>query len=258
MTGIVRHSPLTGVIVTGAGSGIGRATVLALAEAGRPAAAWDVDRDGAEAAADEARSRFDVASVGVGIDIRNTAAFDRAIAASREAMGTVGGLVHAAGIVGGGPIEDLDESVWDAVVAVNLRAAALLIRALVPDLVAERGSAIVLVASIQALISNERTPAYSAAKAGMLGLARSCAARLGPRGVRVNSVCPGFIDTPMLRPALERQPNARSVYERRAPLRRLGRPEDIAYAVRFLLSDDAAYITAAELVVDGGVTRTAF
>lgn len=258
MTGSVRHSPVTGVIVTGAGSGIGRATVLALAEAGRPAAAWDVDRDGAEAAADEARSRFDVAAVGVGIDIRNTAVFDRAIAASRAAMGTVGGLVHAAGIVGGGPIEDLDESVWDAVAAVNLRAPALLIRALVPDLVAERGSAVVLVASIEALISNERIPAYSAAKAGMLGLARSCAARLGPRAVRVNSVCPGFIDTPMLRPALEREPNARAVYERRAPLRRLGRPEDIAHAVRFLLSDDAAYITAAELVVDGGVTRTAF
>jgi NAD(P)-dependent dehydrogenase (short-subunit alcohol dehydrogenase family) len=76
--------------------------------------------------------------------------------------------------------------------------------------------------------------------------------------VRVNSVCPGFIDTPMLRPALEREPNARAIYERRVPLRRLGRPEDIARAVRFLLSDDAAYVTATELVVDGGVTRTAF
>ena len=92
----------------------------------------------------------------------------------------------------------------------------------------------------------------------MLGLARSSAARLGPQGVRVNSVCPGFIDTPMLQPALEREPSARAIYERRVPLRRLGRPEDIARAVRFLLSDDAAYITAAELVVDGGVTRTAF
>jgi NAD(P)-dependent dehydrogenase (short-subunit alcohol dehydrogenase family) len=76
--------------------------------------------------------------------------------------------------------------------------------------------------------------------------------------VRVNVVCPGFIDTPMLQPALEREPNARTVYEQRVPLRRLGRPEDIARAVRFLLSDDAAYVTAAELVVDGGVTRTAF
>jgi NAD(P)-dependent dehydrogenase (short-subunit alcohol dehydrogenase family) len=167
-------------------------------------------------------------------------------------------MVHAAGIVGGTPIDVLDEPAWDAVLAVNLRAAALLIRALVSDLVAEPASAVVLIASIEALISNERIPAYSAAKAGMLGLARSSAARLGPQGVRVNSVCPGFIDTPMLQPALEREPSARAIYERRVPLRRLGRPEDIARAVRFLLSDDAAYITAAELVVDGGVTRTAF
>jgi len=253
-----RTGPDTGVVVTGAGSGIGRSTLLALAEVGRPVAAWDVNGDAAHAVADEARSRFGVGAVGVGIDVRDTPAFDRSIAASRSAMGSVGGLVHAAGIVGAGPIDALDESTWDAVLAVHLRAAALLIRALVPDLVSVSGSAVVLVASIEALISNERIPAYSAAKAGMLGLARASAARLGPQGVRVNSVCPGFIDTPMLRPALEREPEARAIYERRVPLRRLGRPEDIAYAARFLLSDDAAYITAAELVVDGGVTRTAF
>ena len=258
MTGSLRCGPDTGVIVTGAGSGIGRATVLALAEVGRPVAAWDVHENAAVNVVDEARSRFGVAAVGVGIDVRDTAGFDHAIAASRSAMGSVGGMVHAAGIVGGTPIEALDESAWDAVLAVNLRAAALLIRALVSDLVAEPASAVVLIASIEALISNERVPAYSAAKAGMLGLARSSAARLGPQGVRVNSVCPGFIDTPMLQPALEREPNARAIYERRVPLRRLGRPEDIARAVRFLLSEDAAYITAAELVVDGGVTRTAF
>jgi NAD(P)-dependent dehydrogenase (short-subunit alcohol dehydrogenase family) len=258
VTGTVRYGPVSGVIVTGAGSGIGRATVLALAEAGRAVAAWDLHGEAAEAVADEARSRLGVEAVGIGLDVRDTAEFDDAIARTRATTGTIGGLVHAAGIVGGGPIDRLDEAMWDAVVAVHLRAAALLIRALVPDLEATPGSAVVLIASIEALIANEAVPAYCAAKAGMLGLARSSAARLGPRGVRVNSVCPGFIDTPMLRPALEREPNARATYERRVPLRRIGRPEDIATAVRFLLSDDAAYITAAELVVDGGVTRTAF
>ena len=256
--GVIPYGPMSGVIVTGAGSGIGRATALALAEAGRAVAVWDMHREAADAVADEARSRCGVAAASVGIDVRDTAQFDRAIAASRGAMGSIGGFVHAAGIVGGGPIDELDEVVWDAVMAVHLRSAALLIRALVPDLVVEAGSAVVLIASIEALISNARIPAYSAAKAGMLGLARSSAARLGARGVRVNSVCPGFIDTPMLRPALERDPNARTIYEQRVPLRRLGRPEDIARAARFLLSDDAAYVTATELVVDGGVTRTAF
>jgi NAD(P)-dependent dehydrogenase (short-subunit alcohol dehydrogenase family) len=231
---------------------------LALAEGGRPVAAWDVHEQAAEAVADEARSCFGVAAAGIGIDVRDSSEFEAAIERSRAAMGTIGGLVHAAGIVGAGPIDRLDESMWDEVLAVHLGAAALLIRAMVPDLEAEPGSAVVLIASIEALIANEAVPAYCAAKSGMLGLARSSAARLGPRGVRVNSVCPGFIDTPMLRPALEREPNARATYERRVPLRRLGRPEDVARAVRFLLSDDAAYITAAELVVDGGVTRTVF
>jgi NAD(P)-dependent dehydrogenase (short-subunit alcohol dehydrogenase family) len=255
---MVRYGPLSGVIVTGGGSGIGRATVSALAEAGRPVAVWDVEEEAAEAVADEARSRFGIAAVAIGIDVRDTAELDAAVTRSRATMGTIGGLVHAAGIVGGGPIDRLDESVWDAVVAVHLSAAALLIRAVVADLEAEAGSAVVLIASIEALIANEAVPAYCAAKAGMLGLARSSAARLGPRGVRVNAVCPGFIDTRMLQPALEREPNARAIYERRVPLRRIGRPEHIATAVRFLLSDDAAYITAAELVVDGGVTKTVF
>jgi NAD(P)-dependent dehydrogenase (short-subunit alcohol dehydrogenase family) len=254
----VRYGPLSGVIVTGGGSGIGRATVLALAEVGRPVAVWDLKQTSAESAAAEARDRFGVAAIGIELDVRDTARFEDAIARSRATTGTIGGFVHAAGIVGGGPIERLDESMWDAVVGVHLRAAALLIRALVPDLEAVPGSAVVLIASIEAVIANEAAPAYCAAKAGVLGLARSSAARLGPRGVRVNSVCPGFIDTPMLRPAFAREPDAQARYERRVPLRRIGQPENIATAVRFLLSDDAAYITAAELVVDGGVTRTAF
>ena len=258
MSGTVPSGPVSGVIVTGGGSGIGRETTFALAQSGRPVAVWDVHREAAEAVADEARSRFRVPAVGIGIDVRATAEFEDAVARSRATIGAIGGLVHAAGIVGGGPIDRLDESMWDAVVAIHLSAAALLIRAMVPDLEAEPGSAVVLVASIEALIANGAVPAYCAAKAGMLGLARSSAARLGPRGVRVNSVCPGFIDTPMLRPALEREPNARATYEGRVPLRRIGRPEDVARAVRFLLSDDAAYITAAELVVDGGVTKTVF
>jgi NAD(P)-dependent dehydrogenase (short-subunit alcohol dehydrogenase family) len=258
MTGAVRDGPLSGVIVTGGGSGIGRATAFALAETARPVATWDVDAGAAEAVASECRSRFHVPAVGVGIDVRATAEFEAAVTRSRATIGTIGGLVHAAGIVGGGPIDRLDEWMWNDVIAVHLSAAALLIRAVAPDLEAEPGSAVVLVASIEALIANGSVPAYCAAKTGMLGLARSSAARLGPRGVRVNSVCPGFIDTPMLRPALEREPNARATYEGRVPLRRIGRSEDVAAAVRFLLSDDAAYITAAELVVDGGVTRTVF
>jgi NAD(P)-dependent dehydrogenase (short-subunit alcohol dehydrogenase family) len=232
--------------------------MLALAEAGRPVAAWDVQRESAESVAKEARARFGVAAVGIGIDVRETAEFENALAETRATTATIGGLVHAAGIVGVGPIDSLDEPTWDAVLGIHLRAAALLIRGAVPHLEAESGSAVVLIASIEALIAEGAIPAYCAAKAGMLGLARSSAAHLGPRGIRVNSLCPGFIDTPMFQAAFEGNTEARATYEQRVPLRRLGQPEDIARTVRFLLSDEAAYITAAELVVDGGVTRTLF
>jgi NAD(P)-dependent dehydrogenase (short-subunit alcohol dehydrogenase family) len=247
--------PTTGVIITGGGSGIGRATARALADVGRPVAVWDRDADAAHATAAEVANATDVATVGIGIDVRDTARFADAIATSRAVLGTVGGFVHGAGIPGAGAIDELDEAVWDDVIAIHLTAAALLIRDLTPDLLSNAGSAIVLISSIEAVHGHEAIPAYCAAKTGMLGLVRSTAARLGPRGVRANAVCPGFIDTPMLAPSLA-TPGTRERYDARIPLGRLGRPADIAHAVRFLLSDDAAYLTAQELVVDGGVTRT--
>jgi NAD(P)-dependent dehydrogenase (short-subunit alcohol dehydrogenase family) len=253
----IAAGPTTGAVVTGGGSGIGRGTVLALAEAGRPVAAWDLNGDSAEATAAEAAERFGVPAIGIGIDVRDTPAFGDAIARSRKEMGSIGALVHGAGITGVGAIDQLDEAVWDATLAIHLKAAALLIRDLVPELEAVPGSAIVVIASIEAFVGHEAIPSYCAAKAGLLGLVHSTAARLGARGIRANAVCPGFIDTPMFAPVVS-SVEARQQYEDRIPLHRLGRPEDIARAVRFLLSDDAAYITGHELVVDGGVTKTTF
>jgi NAD(P)-dependent dehydrogenase (short-subunit alcohol dehydrogenase family) len=254
----VPYSPASGVIITGGGSGIGRATALALGEAGRPVACWDLNGDAAAAVAKEVANTYGVAAAAVGIDVRDTARFGEAVAESRETMGSVGGLVHCAGITGVGPVDDLDEAVWDATLAIHLKAAAMLIRTLVPDFEAQPGSAVVLISSIEGIIAHEGITSYCAAKAGMLGLTRSTAARLGPRGIRANAICPGFVLTPMFAPALDRGPEIQPMYENRIPLRRLGRPEDIGRTARFLLSDDAAYITAAEIVVDGGVTRVTF
>lgn len=255
--GTITLTPETGVVVTGAGSGIGRASADALAEAGRPVALWDIDGDKATQAADDIAKRHGVPTVGIAIDVCDTPAFGAAIESSRRALGTIGGLVHAAGIVGPAPVDELDESVWDATLGTHLRAAALLIRDLVPDLEANAGSAIVLIASIEAIVAHEAIVSYCSAKAGMLGLVRSTAARLGRRGVRANALCPGFIDTPMFAPSVQ-APGAREAYDTRIPLGRLGRPEEIGRTVRFLLSDDASYLTGAEIVVDGGVTRTTF
>jgi NAD(P)-dependent dehydrogenase (short-subunit alcohol dehydrogenase family) len=148
----------------------------------------------------------------------------------------------------------LDDESWDAVLDVNLRAAAILTKELTPSLLdAGPGSAIVYLSSIEAFFGNDFLPAYSASKAGLLGLTRSAAHTLGPHGIRVNSVCPGAVDTPLLAPLLEIE-GMRANLEGRTPLQRLAVPDDIAKVVRFLLSDEAGYVSGASLVVDGGLT----
>jgi NAD(P)-dependent dehydrogenase (short-subunit alcohol dehydrogenase family) len=252
----ITYSPTTGVVITGGASGIGAATMHALAEAGRPVAAWDLDGDRARRVAAEVAAAYGVATLGVGIDVTDHAAYVSAIRDTRSALGSIGGLVHGAGIVGAGPIDQFDDAVWNLAIATHLTAAAVLIRELSGDLTANPGSAVVFVASMAAIVGFDANPAYCAAKSGMLGLARSATARLGPQGVRVNSVCPGFIDTPMMAPSLGAAGTERFVG--RAPLRRIGQPRDIATGIRFLLSDDASFVSGTELVVDGGVVATAW
>jgi NAD(P)-dependent dehydrogenase (short-subunit alcohol dehydrogenase family) len=253
--GSISQSPDTGVVVTGGASGIGLASAEALAEAGRPVALWDLDGESARRAAALLGERHGVASLGLALDVCDTQRFPEAIRASRAALGSIGGLVHAAGVVRAEPVDELDEERWDAVLDVNLRAQALLVRALLSELKAQRGSAVVGIASIDAILGHAAIPAYCASKAGLLGLTRSLADRLAQDGIRVNAVCPGYVDTPMLAPALE-LPEQRAHLEAQALLGRLAEPREIRRAVRFLLSDDASFITAAELVVDGGVIRS--
>ncbi|HEV7734887.1 MAG TPA: SDR family oxidoreductase [Candidatus Binatia bacterium] len=247
-------NPTTGVVVTGGGSGIGRATCLALAEAGRPVAAWDLDGDGARETATLCREQFGVATHHLGLDVRVADGFATAVTAARAALGPIGGLVHAAGVSGAMPIDFMTDDAWDAVLDVNLRAEAMLVRAFVDTLrEGMPGAAVVGIASVEAIIGNGMIPAYCASKAGLLGLTRSLAHRLGLEGIRINAVCPGAVDTPMLAPVLA-MPDAKRQLEGRIPLRRIAQPADIAKVVRFLLSDDAAYVHGAAIVVDGGMT----
>jgi NAD(P)-dependent dehydrogenase (short-subunit alcohol dehydrogenase family) len=249
----IDHSPSTGVVVTGAASGIGRACALAVAEAGRPVACWDIDGDGAEKVASEA-AELGVASIGLQCDVTQAAGFDHLVGQSRDVLGSIGGLVHAAGVAGPMPVEFLDEDAWDAVTDVNLRAEALLVRALLEDLRAARpGSAIVGISSVEGVIAHGMLPAYCASKAGLLGLTRSLALRLAGEGIRANAVCPGAIDTPMLAPALA-SPEIKESLTGQVPLERIAEPMEVARVVRFLLSDDASYVTGAHLMVDGGLT----
>jgi NAD(P)-dependent dehydrogenase (short-subunit alcohol dehydrogenase family) len=247
-------SPATGVVVTGGASGIGRATCLALAEVGRPVAVWDVNAEGATETAKRCADQHGVVSHAVAVDVADRAAIDAAAAETTATLRSVGGLVHAAGVGLPGAVDDLDELSWGSVVDVNLRAAGFLVRALLPALRASGpGAAVVSISSVEALVGHGVLPAYCASKAGLLGLTRSLAHSLGFDGIRVNAVCPGAVDTPMLAPLLA-APGARQAIEQRVPLGRVAEPRDIAKAVRFLLCDEAAYVHGTYLVVDGGMT----
>jgi NAD(P)-dependent dehydrogenase (short-subunit alcohol dehydrogenase family) len=247
-------SPDSGVVVTGGGSGIGQATALALAEVGRAVAIWDRDGTAARRVAGRCRDEYGVRSVGLKVDVTKTSTLRNAVKRSRTELGTIGGLVHAAGIGGAMPVTFIDDDSWDEVLSVNLRAGATLTRALHASLVeANPGSAIVYISSIEAWVGHAFLPAYCASKAGLLGLTRSACALLGPEGIRVNAVCPGAVDTPLLAPFLE-LPGARDNLIAHTPLGRVAQPEDIARVVRFLLSDEAAYISGSSLTVDGGMT----
>ena len=243
-------APSTGVILTGGASGLGRASAEALAVVGRPVAIWDINAERAQEAAAVIAARHEVATIGIGVDVADPEAYATAIAKSREAIGSIGGLVHAAGIVDTASLEGITPDTWEQGINIHLRPVALLVQALLPDLQRNPGSAVVAFASINATLGNSVNPIYTAAKGGVLSLVRSLADRLGSEGIRINSISPGQILTPMLKPSVESLPGG--YFEKRILLGRLGEAAEIGRVVRFLLSEEASYITAAEIVVDGG------
>lgn len=244
------HSPQTGVVITGGASGIGLACANALAAVGRNVALWDIDGAQAEDVAHSIAQSANVRAIGIQIDLRDLSAYERAAAQSRETLGAIGGLVHAAGIVDTGSIEGLTEQSWADGINTHLRPLAMLSKLFLADFAKNKGSAIVGIASINATLGNGVNPIYSAAKGGILSLIRSLADRLAQDGIRINAVSPGMVLTPMLAPTVELLPPGH--FERRILLERLGEPHEIGRVVRFLLSDEASYITASELVIDGG------
>lgn len=243
-------SPTTGVVITGGASGIGAACATALAEVGRPVALWDVQAERAERHAAALQERFGVVAVASTVDLRDPEAIADAAVRTRSMLPTIGGLVHCAGTVDTGSLEGVTVQSWDDGVNVHLRPIPFLVQAFLPDLVANPGSAIVATASINATLGNAANPIYTASKGGVLALVRSLADRLGRDGIRINSVSPGQIRTPMMQPTLDAVGEGK--FQNRILLGRVGEPEEIGRVVRFLLSDDASYVTGAEIVVDGG------
>lgn len=233
-------------LVTGAGGGIGLATARQLAA------------DGVTVLATDVKPRPD-ALPGT-VDYR---AFDLLREDPADLLGALPTpqldyLVNAAGLAlfdGDGSVLDTDESVWEATLGVNLHGLRHLTVAAVPFLRLGRGRSIVNVASTAGLRGMDSPlDAYQVSKAAVVSLTRTLALQLGPEGIRANTVCPGATLTPMIEPLYEAEPARRTDMEQRTPLRRLGTPDDIAGAIGFLLSDAASFITATDLVVDGGWT----
>ena len=244
-------------IVTGASSGFGAAIagLFALAGAQVALAARRADRLNAVVASLAVASECALA---VQTDVTSESQVRRLIDRTLDRFGRIDVLVNSAGIMARTPVADMQEADWERMMAVNLKAPFLTCKHALPHMIGQHDGRIVNLASYLGLFAGSgNTPAYNASKGGVVMLTRSIAVRHGPDGVRANAICPGFIKTELNRDVIDRAPDPAAKEREIAsayPLRRLGTPDDVAYAALYLASDASSWVTGACLMLEGGLT----
>jgi NAD(P)-dependent dehydrogenase (short-subunit alcohol dehydrogenase family) len=250
-------------IVTAAASGMGRAGAIRFAREGASVGVVDIDAAGVSAVVDEIKSAGGSA-MGIVADLRDDAAARRIVRETASAFGGLDFVWNHLGHPGPASVEGIDMADFALAVDLNLRSQIVTTEAALVELRARGGGSLLYTASTSGLMGSPFSPVYSAVKFGVVGFARALAKRVAKDGIRVNVICPGATDTPMLRVFVARpdQQSARGrdveqLVKQRAgqnPMGRPARPEEIANAALFLLSDEASFITGAALPVDGGTT----
>jgi len=235
------------VIVTGSGRGIGRTIAEKFAAAGATVVVSDVD----EAVVTEVASGLPNGAIGVKADVTSADEVENLIKQAMERFGRVDVVVNNAGITRDTLLIRMAEKDWDMVLDINLKGAFLVTKSAAKVMMKQRSGRIVNISSVVGLFGNAGQANYSASKAGLIGFTKSVAKEIGARGVTVNAVAPGFIETEMTKTLPEA---ARNQFLDLSTIKRAGTPEDIASAVMFLASDDASYITGHVLSVDGGLS----
>ena len=226
-------------LVTGAGSGIGAACTERFRREGATVATLDIAGD-----------------VDYTVDVRDEQAIQQSIADIVAKHGRLDIAVNAAGVAGGGPVHFLDVDEWNRVLDVNLKGTFFVCKHAATQMIAQKSGSIVNIASIEGLEGTEGGSVYNASKGGVIMLTKSMAIDYGANGIRVNAVCPGGVETPLLMSMID-SPGMELYKEKMLgahKLRRFGKPEEIANAVYFLGSDEGSFVTGSALVVDGGMT----